>query len=152
MNRYESDYCSYQVPSEWEPEPPFGFSEPGGAEGRKMVQLLEVWLASPRSAEEYAAQQKEALPHLLQEFELVDEGPYQVEGARDGRYLRYRYISDDGDTTIETRIIEMPIGTPTSTSNSQAAAIIDRIIPRSPCRRDRGGGPPRLSGERCGAR
>jgi hypothetical protein len=105
LNRYESDYCSYQAPSEWVPEPPFGFSEPGGKEGRMMVQLLEIWLASPRSAEDYAAQQKEALPHLLQEFDLVDEGPYQVEGARNGRYLRYRYFSDDGDTTIETRIV-----------------------------------------------
>ena len=105
MNRYESDYCSYQVPSEWEAEPPFGFSEPGGAEGRMAVQLLEVWLAKPRTAVEYADQQKEALPHLLQEFELVDEGPYQVEGGRDGQFLRYRYYSDDGDTTIETRIV-----------------------------------------------
>ncbi len=35
----------------------------------------------------------------------MDEGPFQVEGARDGQFLRYRYFSDDGDTTIETRIV-----------------------------------------------
>lgn len=105
MNRYESDYCSYQAPSEWVPDPPFGFCEPGGAEGRMRVQLIETWLATPRSAADHAGLQKEALPHLLQEFELVDEGSYQPSGPGDGHFLRYRYFSDEGDTTIETRII-----------------------------------------------
>jgi hypothetical protein len=105
LNRYESRYCSYHAPSEWEPEPPFGYSEPGGAEGRSQVQLLEIWLSDPQSAAEYANKQKEVLPHLLQEFELVDEGGYQTSGPGDAHFLRYRHFSDDGDTTIETKII-----------------------------------------------
>ena len=43
--------------------------------------------------------------HLLQEFELVDEGSYYTSGPGDGHFLRYRYFSDDGDSTIETKII-----------------------------------------------
>jgi hypothetical protein len=42
---------------------------------------------------------------VLQEFELVDEGDFRVEGAGEAHRLRYRYFSDDGDMTFETKVI-----------------------------------------------
>lgn len=103
MKRFESRYCAWEAPSDWEPEPPAGCSEPGGAEGRMRVQVVESWLPEPASAHEKATRHLESLPHLLHKFEMIDEGP--AEGDGDRYRLRYRYLSDVGDMTLETRLV-----------------------------------------------
>ncbi|HVR06581.1 MAG TPA: hypothetical protein VMW75_00915, partial [Thermoanaerobaculia bacterium] len=78
---YESRYCTFAVPDNWVPQPPFGYAEPGDDEGRLSAQALERWLPKATTAAAHAARLKELLPALYSAFELVGEGRFPAAAA-----------------------------------------------------------------------
>ena len=111
MKRYESRHCTFGVPDEWEPQAPYGFTEPD-KEGEGMsAQAIERWLDQPTPATELAAAEKEVLPHLLDGYELLAEGPHPVaSGPGDACFIAYRSLDEDHEP-LTTRKIYLTFGT-----------------------------------------
>jgi hypothetical protein len=104
LKRYESSFCTFGVPDDWEPQPPFGFMEPGGDEDATSAQVMERWLEAPVAPAAYAAAQKEVLPHLLDGLEWQGEGPHPLEGPGQAHFLDYRFVTEDGDPALQRTI------------------------------------------------
>ena len=105
MKRYESRYCSYDVPDDWEPQPPYGYAEPTDAEYSMSVQALERWLDQPMAPIDYAEGEKEVLPHLLDRFELLDEGVHTLErGLGEAYFLSYNSVNEDNEPIVAKKI------------------------------------------------
>lgn len=105
MKRYESNYCTFGVPDDWESEPPFGFAEPGEEEDRMVVQAVERWLETPTSAAAFAEQEKEALPHITDGFELLDESAHAPrQGGGDGYRVAYRWTNEDDEPILSQKV------------------------------------------------
>ena len=96
MKRYESRYCTFAVPDDWEAEPPFAFRERGEGQDRLTVQVLERSLAEMPSASAYAREQKPILAELYEGFDLLQEGPHRPEGSGEGYFLSFRFLNEDG--------------------------------------------------------
>lgn len=102
MKRYESRFCTFGVPDSWEPQPPFGFVEPGDLEELHSAQALELWQETAITAEAYATEEKETLPHLLEGFEIQGEGPAVRPRGELGQayFLSYRYLNEDREPVL----------------------------------------------------
>ncbi len=105
MKRYASRYCTYGVPDDWEPQPPFGFTEPG-QEGEGMsVQAFEQWLERPMAAQHCAENELQALPHLNKGFELLHQGPHRFTRSPGDAYtLTYRHLDEDHEPILSRKI------------------------------------------------
>lgn len=95
MKRYESRYCTFAVPDDWETEPPFAFRERGEEGNRMGAQILERSLADMPSAAEYAKKQKPILAEIYEGFELLLEGPQRIEGPGEGYSISFRYVDEE---------------------------------------------------------
>ncbi len=105
MKRYESSYCTFGVPDDWEPQPPFGFAAPGEEEDRMSAQALERWLDQPTAASAWAEKEKEILPHLLDGFELLEEGALPLRHSTgDAYFLSYRMTNEDAEPIVAKKI------------------------------------------------
>ncbi len=110
MKRYESRYCTFGVPDDWEPQPPFGFAEASEEEDRMSAQAMERWLEQPVEAQTWAEKEKEILPNVLDDFELLGEGRHELRrGTGDAHFLAYRRSNDD-DEPIWTKKIYLTQG------------------------------------------
>src|SRR5262249_15697994 len=96
LKLYESRYCTFAVPDDWEAEPPFAFRERGEGQDRLAVQVLERSLAEIPSAITYAREQKPILADLYEGFELLQKGPHRIEGPGEGYFLLFRFLDEDG--------------------------------------------------------
>lgn len=104
MKRYESRACTYSVPDDWVPEPPFGFAGPGDEDSSISVQVLERWLDRPITAAAYAARDKEALAAVFPGFALLSEGEARPTGPSEGWQLEFRRDNDDGKPVLERHL------------------------------------------------
>ncbi|HEX4963771.1 MAG TPA: hypothetical protein VF173_23290 [Thermoanaerobaculia bacterium] len=95
MKRYESRYCTFAVPDDWEAEPPFAFVRKADEEGRWTAQVLERCLVQVLPAAAHLKQQKESLPYLYEGFELLAEGPHRPEGPGEGFVLTFRFLDEE---------------------------------------------------------
>lgn len=100
MKRFESRTCTFAVPDDWEPLPPFGFAGPGEEEDRLEAQALERWLPSPVSAAAHAKRQLELLPGMYEEMALVQEGAHTSGGPGEGHFLFFRFENEEGDRAL----------------------------------------------------
>lgn len=105
MKRYESRYCTFGVPDDWEPQPPFGFAAPGEEEDRMSAQAIERWLDRPVAAKAWAKKQIKVLPHLVDGFELLAEGSHDLGGSPgEGYFLAYRMLDEDAEPIIAKKV------------------------------------------------
>lgn len=95
MKRYESRYCTFAVPDDWVAGPPFAFVGKDAAGSRLTAQVLERCLVKALPAATQLQQQKEILPRIYADFELVSEGPFRPEETGEGFTLSFRFLDDE---------------------------------------------------------
>jgi hypothetical protein len=100
LKRYESRYCIFAVPDDWKAEPPFSFVGKDAIGGRWTAQILERCLSEKLPASAHLAQQKEILPALYEEFELLAEGSHRPEGAGEGFTLTFRFLDEEENNSL----------------------------------------------------
>lgn len=105
MQRYDSRFCTFAVPDDWQPQPPFGYVEPGEEEELMAAQAYEQWLETAQSASQLATEERENLPHLFDGFELLGDGPLRTQaGQGEGHALEYRYLNEDQEGVLVKKI------------------------------------------------
>jgi hypothetical protein len=95
LKRYESRYCTFAVPDDWEATPPFVFVGQGETGERWTAQVLERCLVEALPVATHLRQQKEILPDLYEGFELLFEGPHRPEGVGEAFTLTFRFLDEE---------------------------------------------------------
>jgi hypothetical protein len=106
---YESSYCTFAVPDDWEAKPPFAFVGKDGTGTLWTAQVLERCLVAALPAASHLQQQKTILPRLYRGFELLAEGPHRPEGAGEGFALTFRFL-DAEENESEARAFFIVLG------------------------------------------
>jgi hypothetical protein len=100
LKRYESRYCTFAVPDDWEATPPFIFVGQDDSGGRWTAQVLERCLLEALPATDHLRQQKEILPDLYDGFELLSEAPYRSDGIGEGFTLTFRFFDEEENDSL----------------------------------------------------
>lgn len=106
MKRYESRYCSFEVPDDWIPAPPFGFTDSEHEEDCSSIQVFERWGDQPSDAIRCVEEDKNQLAYLERGFELIDSGHYsQLDiSPQASQFLLYSFITGIGAEKIAKKI------------------------------------------------
>jgi hypothetical protein len=108
LNRYESSYCAFEVPSTWESDSPFSFTYRIEGQGCWSASIKENWLAASSGAE-FVRLQGDWLRSQEEEIVVLEERSHPVNGPGQGRFFALRLIDDEGES-VKIWLIYLSLG------------------------------------------